>query len=358
MLNVKISRERDKTIDIIKGICVLSVVIGHVWSIKNIGVDSFYGIGRRFIYSYQIVGFLFCSGFLFKNEKTKVFLKKKIKSLYIPSVIFQIISLLLYPLLFGLGIVGKMATKQLLTKLFNILLFKDDGILMNPIWFLTYMFVALIVFFGIFKLTQLLKWKYALIFFSVLAGVVGYIGVYLDSTNPIIAILNRYYFFQALLSIVFITMGYYCRKFSIIDRIKNWIWVPLAMALILLVWYVHVYIELKFGEVGGRYFYINSFIGIAFVVSLAKCISTSEHISYIMIIIGQSGLVIMAFHRIVFKLLDAVLCNITGKTQLIGEYQVAYPNLWLIYTIVSIIVIILIRAITIALWNKICIDNK
>ena len=69
-------KERNKTIDIMKGFGILFVIIGHIFETPE--------IFRIWIYSFHLSLFLFCSGLVFSAGDFKKFIISKIKSLVIP----------------------------------------------------------------------------------------------------------------------------------------------------------------------------------------------------------------------------------------------------------------------------------
>ena len=95
--------ERDKSIDVMKGILIVLVVMAHAQ-----------GPGYRFIYLFHMATFFMISGYLWKTRsnlsKVSVFIRRKIKSLYFHYVIcngaFLLIFLLL-PSIFDVAICEK-----------------------------------------------------------------------------------------------------------------------------------------------------------------------------------------------------------------------------------------------------------
>ena len=80
------NKERTPLYDVAKGICIISVVLGHL------------GIATRFVYFYHLPIFFFISGLFLNAEKYsfKAFLLKKIESLYIPYVIFSLLFAIIF----------------------------------------------------------------------------------------------------------------------------------------------------------------------------------------------------------------------------------------------------------------------
>ena len=73
--------ERRRDIDILKGICMISLVFCHT------------GISFLWFHYIFVVGFYFVAGYTFKDKPFYTFLKSKIVGLYIPFVINCIIGL-------------------------------------------------------------------------------------------------------------------------------------------------------------------------------------------------------------------------------------------------------------------------
>ncbi|UKI56515.1 MAG: acyltransferase family protein [Treponema succinifaciens] len=80
------NKERTPLYDVAKGICIISVVLGHL------------GIATRFVYFYHLPVFFFISGLFLNAEKYsfKDFLLKKIKSLYVPYVIISLLFAIIF----------------------------------------------------------------------------------------------------------------------------------------------------------------------------------------------------------------------------------------------------------------------
>ncbi len=91
---------RDNTIDIIKGLGILAVVIGHSGCPATL---------RTIIYMVHMPLFFLASGYFLKEERLSNpvnFVKGKIKSLYVPFIKYAIPVLLLHNLLIHLGIMS------------------------------------------------------------------------------------------------------------------------------------------------------------------------------------------------------------------------------------------------------------
>ena len=83
-----------------KGVAIVSVVAGHCTPIPAIEV---------FVNQYHLAVFFFVAGFFFKEKYTvtpMIFIRKKLKRLYVPFVVAGIVCLLLHNLFYQLNIYG------------------------------------------------------------------------------------------------------------------------------------------------------------------------------------------------------------------------------------------------------------
>lgn len=77
---------RDASFDILKGIGILSVIIGH-----NVSFDSSL---RIFIYSFHMPLFFLCAGYFLKNVSPSTQIKKDFKRLILPYIVVSLVLLL------------------------------------------------------------------------------------------------------------------------------------------------------------------------------------------------------------------------------------------------------------------------
>ena len=70
------------TFSVMKGIAIISVVLGHCPALPFVG---------KFVNQYHLAVFFFVAGYFFKEkylETPKIFIVKRLKSLYFPYVIY------------------------------------------------------------------------------------------------------------------------------------------------------------------------------------------------------------------------------------------------------------------------------
>lgn len=340
------NRKRDITIDIVKGIAIISIVLGHAWN-QDVFHNDYYSLARRFVYYFHIITFIFCSGYLFKNTTLLLFIKKKIKSIYIPTVVCCTISLLLYPFFYYSGLIDKMSLKSIMIKELKTIILKPDGIFVDALWYVTYMLVTMILFWIIYKIYISLNHNNKVLYIlSLLCGFIGSVCIVFNllSSNIVFRILDHYYLSQALISIPIVTLGFKCRENNYLERIKGKIWIIALAILCSIDIFTNITIGILDKNLNPCFFYIVSFIGLLFVLSLSKDLRKCKLVGKLLSIIGASSFYIMAFHLIVFKLIDLFIGKIIIKNNKnIKAFPISHPDLWMVYTILSIAIIVWIN---------------
>lgn len=99
-------KERSKYWDIVKGIGIISIVLGH---------SCFFAV--RWVYAYHMMLFFFVSGYLFSDKKYKdkpfEYLGKKIGDFLPKFVIYQSILVIFTNAFISMGIYGEVPKKVL-----------------------------------------------------------------------------------------------------------------------------------------------------------------------------------------------------------------------------------------------------
>ena len=144
--------EKQKNIDILKGLGIIFVVMGH---------SGGYGSGSLsgYIYSFHMPLFFFISGYLLKIDKKPIdFIKRKITTILIPYTLFFAFSFIwintVYATIHKAPIFSFPFEK---IDFFKALILSGgylEKIPLNnfPLWFLPHLFIALIISYGILKI--------------------------------------------------------------------------------------------------------------------------------------------------------------------------------------------------------------
>lgn len=135
-------------IDIAKGLGMLTIIWGHI-------VHE--GWSNQFVYSFHIPLFFFLSGMVFNASKYQTvgeLIKKRVKTLLIPYLIFSIITWLLWV---GMRVVSHDTTNYWYPLLQTFIAQGSAGFLRHnlPLWFVTCLFVVEIMYYYINKLPKI-----------------------------------------------------------------------------------------------------------------------------------------------------------------------------------------------------------
>ncbi len=283
--------KRLKSIDILKGICILMIVWGHAKGLLN----------YEFILL-AVPGFFIISGFLHnRTNNFNEFFKKKFKRLYIPFVCCNLILPVI--VLIKRFILGLEIKNNIIYILKIILTYDKDGFLFGASWFLGSLFVISItikaleklfkknyILTGAFYLTVILLFIHCFnhnyeIKRTLLGGVFYLIGIYLNLyRKPIYNIFKQYNFIVVLMIFIEILLWKTIYDFSYANTF-----------LLNTVCFIVVST-------------IFSFILYAFSKYIERKIKLSKIISYF----GRNSLYILLFHFIFFEIINACILKING----------------------------------------------
>ena len=289
-------------LDYAKGIAIILVVLGHIFSEGNI---------KTYIYSFHMPLFFIISGYLFNysNVKSfKEFINKKIKAYLIPYVTFSIINILGYYLLSGLSLI------VLRNNLLETIKFCGIGAL----WFLPVLFIAETIF--MFCKFNNKKIIYSVLIFIGISGIALSIWVL---TRSFIALM----LIRSMISLIFIIIGY-----SLCNVIKNlnlkWYQIAIITILNIALAVINGYVDLwgiQFNNI--ILYFINSILGSLNIISISKKIN-SKLLSFW----GRNTLIIMATHQLILTMFSKI--NIVNElnfiTKLILVLVIEYPIIVLI----------------------------
>lgn len=268
---------RDRTLDIVKGIGIVLVVLGHTSNILH-----------NWIYSFHMPLFFMLSGMFHKNEKNyKEFLDKKIKSLLVPYFTFGIVLLLFW---FFIGrFFGESAIRK--TPLINCLvglLYSNEieGISSMEfapyIWFLTCLFVIENIFYFLVKIIK--KKKY-----FIFVGII--FVIFSNILSMTLEIPFPWNIDRALKDLLFYGFGYFYLDFF---REKINLKKDLIIGMIMFLLNIMMYFLLSNrGYLSKEIMYIGGGIlgGIA-TIKIFRCLKRNKILEFL----GINTLVIFAFH--------------------------------------------------------------
>lgn len=260
--------KRIEYIDNAKGVLILMVVLGHVFTS---------GYVHDFIYTFHMPAFFIISGMLFNfsSSLNKTFFKSvflKAYALLIPFLVFEIIGSVVYIIRFGF-------TQSPIGFIYNALTFNFNN---GVDWFLIIMFCSSVLFILIHKN---IKNKYVLIFISVTLSVVSII---LGNT-----ILSR-----ILICYGFIAFGYYAIA---LFKKRNFLLFLLSLIATIILTFVNQTIDLNEWQLNNPLlFAIGAVSGTYFALYLC---SFKNKLNKILKYFGKNSLIIMGTHQQILILL-------------------------------------------------------
>lgn len=345
MKDVEIN-SRDSYIDVIKGIGIISIVVGHAsWDIDLFGHTYHVGV---FVYLYHLAIFFFCSGYLYKDSVKQYwgFVAKKLSGLYKPFIMYTFIYLIMRNFFVDIGIIDgvKFDKGDFLIALTNMFTFNGMAELLSAFWFLPVLFFAICIFAAILLITDGVPYlKLRGIIRIIVFIFFGIIGLYAIENH-----LGLLYNMQiAYLMEPVIALGYYFARYK--DRIQKYInIIGLILSIGLLVWVVESEIGIieliQFSIINVWAFYPVTLCGIYFCLCLGKMICKNIKIAKVFSLLGRRSFDIMAMHFLAFKAVDFVVCHLLGKMDVLSMFPHSFNEIWAIYYFAGIVFPIIVSS--------------
>lgn len=339
---------RDQSIDILKGISILLVVYGHTWPFC-----------RNFIYLFHMAVFLMASGYCYSNQVSSLkeyrcYIFKKIKKLYIPFVICNGFFILLTPLFLKIGfytinpiflkLTNSWPIKQSLyvnegvigriKQMLKVVAFIGPTQIGTATWFLTSLFIVLVLHSGLILVTKRFAKKKVIIVILIIMLLATQI---VSSVN-----LSLPYFVKC------IPCTYSVFLFGLL--LKQWnrnimySWkIGIVAFFILILLSCNFSIEFSAAKVDNLFVYIvASLMGWVLLKSISELILYKNNIiADIMKYVGKHTLQIMCLHVLAFKLVSFVYIIIEHKPMvLLAGFHVIFDanQIWkIIYLVVGVL---------------------
>ncbi len=341
----EVKKQRNPQIDIARGIAIISVVMGH--TMQTVSIGSVILQLKYFVYVYQIALFAFASGMLYKDNVTDIwsFIARKLKSLYLPFVVYNLLYIAIRPIVLALGLINggeAYPLSSILNQTSYVLLFVNSvNELVGPLWFVPMFFCSLMIFtLSRMVLRKILNERLREAVAICIYIAIAIFGLWLVKNEY--EVVNNFQI--SILFVFFIAAGFYYTKWNL-SRFLN---APgLILSFVFLAYGAQksiMVVDLNFNQISNfKIYYPYTLIGIYFVLALAKYISKVGVLTKIFATLGQKTYDIMAMHLLVFKLVDLILTTARGDKVLRLANMVAYENLWWLYTICGVLVPVLVR---------------
>lgn len=305
--------------------------IDHLRGLALIGVVWFHTAHPTFLdFSWRIPLFFFISGIFFRPYSPKVFFKKKINQLLVPTIFFYLLYCLFYIALWAgknHGLVG--FNYGVFWDIFGLYSGSESFTMNPPLWFIFALLDIQLVLYGLLKLTSN---KWIIIIASLAITIMGVSWFYKVPTPFMISRSTLYFFY--------FTMGYVFGMplLRIIDEgsgVKYWLLLGVSI-LSFLVTIIAIYV---FGIVSDGQFGVLDYIAImSFIILLIFLLQRIYRFKMCspFNFYGKNTFVLLGIHEILLTiLLIAVNHFMGGNSVIVGIIQVllvlciTYPvTLW------------------------------
>ena len=339
--------QRNDLIDSVKGIGMISVIIGH--SLVTLPISHLkLGI---FVYLYHIMLFFFVAGFLYDGNKynhfksAHIYIGKRFYGIFKPYVLYNTGFVLLHNLLSSFWLInaGAYSVNECIIWLVSGAILQTNEAMLGAFWFLPVLFVSCVMFCISFCLSAeistrfcncknvtIILMSFIMLPFAILGLYTNYFGMYLS-----------YHIQTALLAVPIMYLGYISKiYYPKIRSLFSWVGCLASCAVLcLIVHYNVISVELSANQIGNVFlFYPVTCIGLYFCICLANILQKCSPVQKLLSFIGKNSFHFMALHFIIFKLLDRLVSLFRSDPEtVINAFPHSY-NLGLIYTVVTVIV--------------------
>lgn len=270
-------RKRIKYLDILRGFLILTVVFGHIIELND--------ILNIIIYTIHMPVFFIISGML-NNQKCKnstlKFIKRRLRVLIIPYVIFCSITILFH-ILINNGITGHIKSE---------ILYMIIGGGVGPAWFLMALFMAEVIY---VILNNTINKKSIKIVIIILLFVIGLNGNDIYNSFYLLPI------YRILIALGFYSVGVYAISYLKRTDISNFI-ILLMLLIIIFLGIENGRVDLWALELNNKILYVfNSLIGSLTLIYLFKNIFNKD--IKILNYLGKNTLIIMGTHQILIDII-------------------------------------------------------
>lgn len=330
------SEHRIEWIDSLKGLGILLIVIGHVWSVQD--ASTFY----IWLFSFHVPLFFFAAGLTFKINQGSILsmVRKRSPNLLVPYFIFGLLGYVFYVTGYFFAKINNIYVEQ-----FNYGLFKPlwgiaygsigDGLLVNsPIWFLPALLISSTIVYALNQTRANMWMRYtaliALFYFG--STIAEYIKLPFSSAS-------------AFCSALFIQIGIDLKSYILHYQYKK----KLIFAAMLLLFTFSLLAPIN-GGVGLAGPTINNPIWfIAFSVAGTFCalafvlfVKHNKMISKFLQLLGQHSMAILVLHMLAIKGVKVILSIITGVSVPVMEQHLEWGLLVLLVASALIVIPIVI----------------
>lgn len=328
--------KRDPLIDILKGIGIVSVVIGHAGVLFPGGE---YIPSVMFVYSYHLMLFFFTAGAVFSPEKYSdpfAYIGRQLKGGVPQYWIYNFAFLAMHNVFSNAGLldIPAFSLNDFVIKLSGVITLTHVEQLAGAMWFVPVLLWAKLLFAVVFQTAEKCPGK---LFVHILAvAACAAFGLYTNYWGMFFS----YHIQTAFLGFPIIYLGFLFSRYR--NRIHKYLNVFTCMgSAALIIWIIKMgigYVELSINQIISPYlFYPVTVLGLIFAVSLAKVLQRIKILEKIFSYLGSISFHIMALHFLVFKCFDWVYGLIAGRdTFPVTGCPTSLPNNGLVYSVIGV----------------------
>lgn len=301
-------RPRSRFWDLVRGIGILAIVMGH---------SCHFVI--QYVYAFHLAVFFFVSGYLYREGKYRLkpfdHFAAKLRSAWPRYVIYMSVFILCHNLFQRIGIDSsgvQYSRSNMLAFLGNTIVFQGAELMGGAMWFVPVWVLACGVFGGSVWLSSRILPAHSWKGWPLYQLGVGVLSLLLGAAGCVMIFRQLYLSYQLHLAFLvqpFFTAGWLMRCH--IPEIKKCLKWPAAVVCgVLFVWilkHYQLHIDLAEGRVGnGWQYYLVALLGIYCCMYLAVCLERIKGICQVVSLWGRYSFDIMALHFFVFKCIDLV----------------------------------------------------
>lgn len=334
---------RDEIWDVLKGIGIFAVVLGHS------GCPDFL---RQFVYAFHMPLFFIISGLFIKSvyfEKKRLFIKKRVCSLYVPYVKWTIIFILLHDVFFELNVInpfyGYMGNASRWYSIYDIFYqilvavttMNNAEHLLGAFWFIKSLFVASVLF--IFLGSLFFRNNRLSPTFLLLVLLLCFFNLIVMDNKYVLYIEERFIGHFELFGLFFVSLGFSIQSY--IHVVKGWKkTVVCGLIMIIVSFFCPVAMGPKVQNIA--ILPVSAICGCVLFYNIALIITKKRTIlCMIFREMGKNSFYILLFHFLLFKLVSffkTIIFNLDYK--MIAEHPVISIGndfFWIVYAVVGII---------------------
>ena len=329
-------KQYDILADLLKGIGIISVVIGHSGGFIPTKLGSSV---TAFVFLYYLMVFFFVAGMTFHPKKYPdpyVYIGRQLKSTAPLFIGYNLLFLAAHNLFARFHVVDiePFTKNDFIIQGISIFAFKYTEVLTGALWFVPMFLFARSLFAIGFQHAEKFSCKW--ISHAVVLLVTGALGLYTSSCGMCLHFALQ----TALLGIPVIYLGYWFQQNrETLIRFANPLTCLVSMSLLGVFVYMKIgHIDLANNQIISVYwFYPITILGIIFCVSLAESIRSAKWVANVVAHAGSISFHIMALHFAVFKCFDLFVGKFMGiELEARMRFPYTFDRIGWLYTILGI----------------------